>query len=152
MSDCCIYEPQNYDLQAVDRFLRGETREICIELKCVEQEKSEDFAITDAVLQLDLIMCGEPHMCNVSAHGTPYFDPSGLATLSFLITEKTVGSQDYHAICRCGVAHHLLGGSRLLLVISEGSESRECAFEFSPASGVFGKYVWHEVDLQASIG
>lgn len=152
MSDCCIYEPQNYDLQAVDRFLRGETREICIELKCAEQEKSEDFAITDAVLQLDLIMCGEPHMCNVSAHGTPYFDPSGLATLSFLITEKTVGSQDYHAICRCGNARDLLGGSRLLLVISERSESRECAFEFSPALGVFGRYVWHEVDLKASIG
>ncbi|WP_432335515.1 hypothetical protein [Collinsella aerofaciens] len=152
MSDCCIYEPQNYDPQAVDRFLRGETREICIELKCVEQEKSEDFAITDAVLQLDLIKCREPHMCDVPAHNTPYFDPSGLAKLSFLITEKTVGSQDYHAICRCGAAHHLLGGSRLLLVISEGSESRECAFEFSPASGVFGKYVWHEVDLQASIG
>ena len=83
MSDCCIYEPQNYDPQAVDRFLRGETREICIELKCVEQEKSGDFAITDAVLQLDLIMCGEPHMCSVSAQYIPYFDPSGLATLSF---------------------------------------------------------------------
>jgi len=91
-------------------------------------------------------------MCNVSAHGTPYFDPSGLATLSFLITEKTVGSQDYHAICRCGNARDLLGGSRLLLVISERSESRECAFEFSPALGVFGRYVWHEVDLKASIG
>lgn len=152
MSDCCIYEPQNYDRQAVDRFLRGETREICIELKCVEQEKSEDFAITDAVLQLDLIMCGEPHMCEVSAHDTPYFDPSGLAKLSFLITEKTVGSQDYHAICRCGAAHDLLGGSRLLLEISGGSESRECAFEFSPALGLSGKYVWHEVDLKASIG
>lgn len=152
MSDRCIYEPQNYDRQAVDRFLRGETREICIELKRVEQEKSEDFAITDAVLQLDLIMCGEPHMCEVSAHDTPYFDPSGLAKLSFLITEKTVGSQDYHAICRCGAAHDLLGGSRLLLEISGGSESRECAFEFSPALGLSGKYVWHEVDLKASIG
>lgn len=152
MSDCCIYEPQNYDRQAVDRFLRGETREICIELKCVEQERSEDFAITDAVLQLDLIKCGEPHMCEVSAHDTPYFDPSGLAKLSFLITEKTVGSQDYHAICRCGAAHDLLGGSRLLLEISGGSESRECAFEFSPALGLSGKYVWHEVDLKASIG
>lgn len=151
MSDCCIYEPQNYDPQAVDRFLRGETREICIELKCVEQEKPEDFAITDAVLQLDLIMCGEPHMCNVSAHYIPYFDPSGLATLSFLITEKTVGSKDYHAICRCGTAVDLLGASRLLLVISEGRKSRECSFEFSPASGLFGKCVWHEVDLQASI-
>ena len=152
MSDCCIYEPQNYDRQEVDRFLRGETRELCIELKCVEQEKSEDFAITDAILQLDLIMCGEARMCDVSVRHAPYFDPSGLATLSFLITEKTVGSQDYHAICRCGTALDLLGASRLLLVISEGSESRECAFEFSPASGVFGKYVWHEVDLQASIG
>lgn len=152
MSDCCIYEPQNYDRQEVDRFLRGETREICIELKCVKQEKSEDFAITDVVLQLDLIMCEKPHMYNVSAHDTPYFDPSGLATLSFLITEKTVGSQDYHAICRCGNARDLLGGSRLLLVISERSESRECAFEFSPALGVFGRYVWHEVDLKASIG
>lgn len=151
MSDCCIYEPQNYDPQAVDRFLRGETREICIELKCVEQEKSEGFAITDAVLQLDLIMCGEPRMCNVSAHYIPYFDPSGLATLSFLITEKTVGSKDYHAICRCGTAVDLLGASRLLLVISEGRKSRECSFEFSPASGLFGKCVWHEVDLQTSI-
>ena len=88
MSDCCIYEPQNYDPQAVDRFLRGETREICIELKCVEQEKSEDFAITDAVLQLDLIKCREPHMCDVPAHNTPYFDPSGLAKLSFLIPRR----------------------------------------------------------------
>lgn len=152
MSDCCIYEPQNYDLQAVDRFLRGETREICIELKCVDQEKSEDFAITDAILQLDLIKCREPHMCDVPAHDTPYFDPSGLATLSFLITEKTVGPQDYHAICHCGTALDLLGASRLLLVISGGSESRECVFEFSPVSGIFGNYVWHEVDLQDSIG
>lgn len=152
MSDCCIYEPQNYDQQAVDRFLRGETSELCIELKCVEREKIKDFAITDAVLQLDLIMCEEPHVCNVPAHGTPNFDPSGLATLSFLITEKAVGSQDYRAICRCGNALDLLGASRLLLVISEGGKLRECSFEFSPASGMFGKCVWHEVDLQASIG
>jgi len=62
MSDCCIYEPQNYDLQAVDRFLRGETREICIELKCVEREKSEDFAITDAVLQRFNNVWGAAHV------------------------------------------------------------------------------------------
>ena len=149
MSDC-IFIPQNYDVQAVNRFLRGEDDEICIELKAVDWETQEGSLITDATLQLDLIKSQNPHSLDVRADVVSYPDSSGSVIISFVVTEKNVGLQDYRAIRHCGSARDLLGASRLFFAVSSESESREWAFEFSPISGALGKCVWHEVDSQSS--
>lgn len=149
MSDC-IYVPQNYDAQAVDSFLRGEVDEICIELKAVDWETQESFSVTDATLQLDLIKSQSPHSRDVPADVISYPDSSGSVIISFAITEKNVGLQDYRAIRHCGNARELLGASCLTFTVSRENESRQWTFEFSPISGVLGKFAWHEIDPQSS--
>lgn len=149
MSDC-IFIPQNYDVQAVDRFLRGEDDEICIELKAVDWETQEGSSITNATLQFDLIKSQNPHSLDVRADVISYPDSSGSVIVSFVITEKNVGLQDYRAIRHRGNARELLGASCLTFTVSRENESRQWTFEFSSISGVLGKFAWHEIDPQSS--